>query len=907
MFNFKLVSKIVMTIHVILCTYFIIFSSKMHLPTYLVVYAGISAIIGIAISTYKKTPEKFIKYCPPVLLLGMVTLYGYQMNKVGFIPVLVLAITCLSAMYSEIRVTFSISVYSVFLFILSSKLFPDTVYANGITGNDLYISVLFMVIGQVTIILLILFSNNAINYSKNKTKQIQELLVEVEEKQKEAEAANKTKSDFLANMSHEIRTPMNAICGMVELLIQNGAATGANGEYINTIKIASNSLLGIINDILDFSKIEAGKIETIDINYNFSSSVNDVINIINTKINHEKVAFYVNLNPNIPTLLFGDEIRVKQIMLNLLTNAAKFTNEGFVSLSIDYEIIDSARIKLTMIVNDSGIGIKPEHLDAIFEEFQQVDTRRNRNIQGTGLGLAITKRLCELMDGEISIESSYGVGSTFTATIIQKITDVKPCATVDNPKELNVLLFDSNPYYLSSLNKLFDYLEIKHTSTDDVDEMFVLMNCRNYSHVFFDYDGGIDKINEYLSGEHEDAILVGITGINKYGEKPEVNCDENILIISKPIHFLSIVPILNGQNQVISTNLHSDTTLIAPDAKVLLVDDNIVNLKVTEGLLNSYKISVDTATGGFEAIDMLRNSKEYDMIFMDHMMPQIDGVDTTKIIRNFPEEYYKNVPIIAFTANAVKDAQLMFLENGFNDFLAKPIEIKSLKQILLKWLPEQKQIKSEPLPVMDKIIVSSEFAKMFKKIDVAKGITSCMGDIESYKDILRTFAGTCEKTVTNINECIAKNIYNEFTTYVHAVKSSAKSIGAIKLSEMALNMEEAGKKGDREFIRLYLIDFISEYKAVFREINENVGEAQSQDKLFTGTKIANSDELNSVFGELVRALEDYDSEKAYELLDKCSEYSLDDNFRTVLINAKKFLDEFDYDKASEIIKELLKD
>ncbi|MBQ8730178.1 MAG: hypothetical protein IJY81_03195, partial [Lachnospiraceae bacterium] len=353
MFNFKLVSKIVLTIHVILCTYFIVFSSQMQLPTYLVVYAGASAVIGIAITTYKKTPEKFIKYCPPILLLGLVTLYGFQMNRVGYIPILILAITCLSAMYSEIKVTFSICIYSIVLFITSAKIFPDTVFANGISGNDLYISVLSLIIGQLTIMLLIFFSNNAINYSKNKTEQVQELLVEVEEKQREAENANKTKSDFLANMSHEIRTPMNAICGMVELLIQNGAATGANGEYINTIKIASNSLLGIINDVLDFSKIEAGKIEVIDINYNFSSSVNDEINIITTKINHEKVAFYVNLNPNIPTMLFGDEIRVKQIMLNLLTNAAKFTNEGFVSLNIDYEIFDKTQIKLTITVNDS--------------------------------------------------------------------------------------------------------------------------------------------------------------------------------------------------------------------------------------------------------------------------------------------------------------------------------------------------------------------------------------------------------------------------------------------------------------------------------------------------------------------------------------------------------------------------
>lgn len=908
MFNLKLVSKIVLIIHVFLCAYFIVFSSQMKLPTYLVVYAGISAIISIAIYTYKGTPEKFVKYCPPILLLGLVTLYGFQMNRVGYIPVLVLAITCLTAMYSEIKVTLSIFIYSVILFITSAKLFPYSVFANGISGNDFYISVLALIIGQLTILLLIIFSNNAINYSKNKTAQIQELLVEVEEKQREAENANKTKSDFLANMSHEIRTPMNAICGMVELLIQNGAATGTNGEYINTIKIASNSLLGIINDILDFSKIEAGKIEVVDINYNFSSSVNDVINIINTKINHEKVAFYVNLNPNIPTLLYGDEIRVKQIMLNLLTNAAKFTKEGFVSLNIDYEILDSSQIKLTMVINDSGIGIKPEHIEKIFDEFQQVDTRRNRNIQGTGLGLPITKRLCELMNGSIAIESSYGVGSTFTATIVQKITDIKPCATVSEKEKLNVLLYDPNPYYLNSLNKLFDYLDIKHTSTDDVDEMYVLLCCKNFSHAFFDYEAGIEKINEYLSGEHEETVLVGITCVNKYGEKPEVEDNDNILIISKPIHFLSIVPILNGQTTAVITNLHSDTSLIAPDAKILLVDDNLVNLKVTKGLLKSYKIQVDTASGGFEAIDILHNSTDYDMIFMDHMMPQIDGVDTTKIIRNFPEDYYKNVPIIAFTANAVKDAQLMFLANGFDDFLAKPIEIKSLKQILLRWLPEHKQIKSEPLPSSDNNTESISFAKKFKKIDVKLGLTSCMGDLESYKDILCSFVSTSEKTITNINNSIEKNEYTEFTTYVHAIKSSAKSIGAITLSDMALKLEDAGKKNDTEYIKLYLIDFISLYKAVCKEIHDNLDvEILSTEEKFAGTKKIENTKFKEVLTAVAKALEDFDSESAANSFEELKEYSLEDETKRKIIQANEHLDGFEYDQALDIINDLLKD
>ena len=215
---------------------------------------------------------------------------------------------------------------------------------------------------------------------------------------------------------------------------------------------------------------------------------------------------------------------------------------------------------------------------------------------------------------------------------------------------------------------------------------------------------------------------------------------------------------------------------------------------------------------------MLRENSQYDMVLMDHMMPQIDGVDTTKIIRNFPEEYFKSIPIIAFTANAVKDAQLMFLENGFNDFLAKPIEIKSLKQILLRWLPENKQIKSEPLPVTENQVASFEFAKLFKKIDVSHGITSCMGDIDSYKEILSSFAGACEKTVNNINQAVAQNKYSDFTTHVHAIKSSAKSIGAMELSQMAFEQEMAGKEKNFDLILEKYEPLLKLYEAVLDEV-----------------------------------------------------------------------------------------
>ena len=384
-----------------------------------------------------------------------------------------------------------------------------------------------------------------------------------------AETADKAKSSFLANMSHEIRTPMNAIHGMAEFIIRDTTDIFARENAI-LIKNASTSLLTIINDILDFSKIEAGKMELINASFQLASLLVDVAAIIRIKLKDSKVSFVLQIDPEMPRGLIGDEIRIKQIMVNLLNNAVKFTKKGTITLRMGCRRLGGDNtVKIYGSVADTGIGIKPQDLGKLFSSFQQVDTRRNRSIEGTGLGLAISRRLCESMDGTLGVKSVYGQGSVFSWTMVNQVDDWTPIGTIGKGD-------------IQNQEKLFQY------------------------------------------------------------------------------------------------------TFIAEKARVLVVDDNKVNLKVAEGMLSPYRIQVLTAESGYEALELLKQ-QHFDIVFMDHMMPIMDGVETLQKLRLLPS-HEKDV-VVALTANAVAGVQDEYLQLGFQGYLSKPLGDKELDECLLSFLP----------------------------------------------------------------------------------------------------------------------------------------------------------------------------------------------------------------------------
>lgn len=559
-----------------------------------------------------------------------------------------------------------------------------------------------------------------------------------------AEQASHAKSEFLSNMSHEIRTPINAVLGMNELILRECEDENIL-SYAENVRSASNTLLGLINDILDFSKIEAGKIDIIPVEYDLSSTLNDMVVMIHNRADDKGLVFNVDFDQEVPKQLFGDEIRVKQVITNILTNAVKYTETGSVTFSLGFDRCedDENSIILHVAVKDTGIGIKPEDMEKLFSKFERIEEKRNRNIEGTGLGMTITKNLLEMMGSSLQVESTYGAGSTFFFDLRQQVVKWEP---------------------------LGDYRTSVHS----------------------------------LLKEHK-----------KYQEK-----------------------------------------FTAPEAKVLVVDDNPMNLTVFRSLLKRTRMIIDTASDGDEALNMTLD-KKYDLIFLDHMMPGKDGIETLHELR--AQTGGPNVATIAvcLTANAISGAREQYIEAGFDDYLTKPVKPGKLEDMLIAYLPPDKiqapgagddggeESNAHELPERLQPLQGQDW------IDLFRGIKNS-GDAESYLSLLQIFYESMPEVAGEIQDFYARDNMEDYTIKVHALKSSAKLIGAMAFAEEAQLLENAGKSGDVDYIRTHHGAFMDTFRSFAAPLAE-VFAAEEEDE---GKLEADAELMESVYGEIRAMAED---------------------------------------------------
>ena len=587
-------------------------------------------------------------------------------------------------------------------------------------------------------------------------------------------------------MSHEIRTPINAIIGMNEMILRE-ADNDQIRTYAKNARVSSDVLLNIVNDILDFSKIEAGMLNIVEVDYDCAVVLNDIVNMIRSKIEEKGVAFHLKVDPELPLILHGDEIRLKQIIMNLLSNAAKYTDQGSVTLTVQSKRVNGENaVTLTISVKDTGIGIKHDEIGKLFSAFERIDEKRNRTIAGIGLGMNITKNLLDLMGGELDISSEYGEGSEFTATLKQGIVRDEPI------------------------------------------------------------------------GDFESRFNSSVVKGKIYQEK-----------------------------------------FIAPNAKLLIVDDTMMNLTVAVNLLKNTQMQIDIAESGQACLNMTKN-KKYDIIFLDHRMPEKDGIETLHELKEMTDNPNLKTPVVCLTANALTGARQEYIDAGFDDYLPKPIDPEKFEEMILHYLPSVlvQKIMVEEEDETDKVSCIPDFVHDIEEINFENGRSHFPSD-EMYLDVMKTYAENAPEYIEQIETMWGAHDIRNLTIKVHALKSTSRSIGALEIGELAQKLETAGHKEELASLENGLFDLVQMVRTLVEKLSPLVDEKPDEADL----PPISQEEVEKYYSELKEYLDAFDFDSAEKIVAELSKYSVPESCKERCSKLKKALDDFDYEAMMDIMNE----
>lgn len=769
--------------------------------------------------------------------------------------------------------------------------------------------------------------------------QEEEDFAALEEKVK---SEQKVKDDFMANTSHELRTPINTVSGMCEILLQKKLPDDIHSSVLD-IQMTGVELQSIVNDIMDYAALEADTMELAPRAYSITSTLNDIMNMTMFENREKQLEIIFDCNPNIPRLLEGDEQQLRRILNNLISNAIKFTSEGGVTVRVDYRP-EEYGINLIASVKDTGVGIGMEEQETILRGFYQSDSDRNRSTSGMGLGLTISSALVKKMGGFLTLKSELGKGSEFAFAIPQKVLDNQPCISLARPAAIKLIWYYKSQSPVASIRDSFvehikhfsDYFGIVSQQTSSIEECKRRVGLGQGVHLILGSDEYLEDKAYFDSMSEKMAIILIADRSDPLTPAPGIH------VLYKPYNAIMLAEIFNGRESSVPVHKTRQKHFTAPDAKILVVDDNLMNLKVVEGMLRKYRIRIVAATSGEEALSMIE-SKDYDFVFMDHMMPGMDGVECFHHIRDKKGTYYERVPIIALTANAIAGSREMFLSEGFDDFIAKPVDSALLNDVLHRFIPAEKQIFEDPEPVENVFteerheenekqevmheriaragsgtVSGSEIKVAVKATDPFDAMTGIDKDTalaycdseEDFRELAEVYCNSGTKYERGLIKAHDEKDLNGYALIAHTIKSTSKTLGALKLSELAMAQEEDAREGNEDELMKRHDEFLSEYCSILKQLSEYTGtertEVVVEEVIREDADEENREsDLDKMKRELRECLEAFEPRAFEEYMEKIKDLSIDGRPAVELLEeVSKKVSDYDFEGAIDELKEI---